>query len=486
LPGHVYQWSSIRNGKINGSNTGHTVSIDWNTPGLDTVMIRQTNSSTGCFKDTLMYVTIQRLPNPTISGSQIVCEGEVNKSYSVLSVPGHVYQWSSVRNGKINNSSTGNTVSIDWNMPGIDTLKIRQTNTLTGCVKDTICVVTVNSKPKTMVSGSSTVCLSSSLETYSVTKNSGYSYFWYPPKIGIIMGSQKDDSVNVLWTNTGIDTIRVSINNGITGCIRDTFIIVSIVNAIKPVIASFGNQNVLCKGDSRGLECLTDAQSYQWKRNDKIIEGATDKIYLAFEAGDYSAQIKSGLCEGESDILELIEYDVPKPVIIGEKEVMSGSTEQVYQVSIIGMKSTLWSVSDNAIIKGDQKSNQVKIQFPEPGLVKVTAKQESILGCTGEDSLLILVKSISDVNESQYSSHIFTISPNPIGESDQLQLHFSEISNQDITIELLDILGSVHSSNTLQAGSESCIIPVQGLSSGMYMLRVRMNNGMFIEKVIVN
>ena len=197
-------------------------------------------------------------------------------------------------------------------------------------------------------------------------------------------------------------------------------------------------------------------------------------------------KIKSGLCEGESDILDLIEYDVPKPVIIGEKEVMSGSTEQVYQVSIIGMKSTLWSVSDNAIIKGDQKSNQVKIQFPEPGLVKITAKQESIIGCTGEDSLFILVKSISDVNESQYSSHIFTISPNPIGESDQLQLHFSEISNQDITIELLDILGSVHSSNTLQAGSESCIIPVQGLSSGMYMLRVRMNNGMFIEKVIVN
>jgi hypothetical protein len=80
----------------------------------------------------------------------------------------------------------------------------------------------------------------------------------------------------------------------------------------------------------------------------------------------------------------------------------------------------------------------------------------------------------------------FNVSPNPTGESDQLQLRFSEISNQDITIELLDILGSIHYSNTLQAGSESCTIPVQGLSSGMYMIRVRMNHGMFIEKVIVN
>ena len=80
----------------------------------------------------------------------------------------------------------------------------------------------------------------------------------------------------------------------------------------------------------------------------------------------------------------------------------------------------------------------------------------------------------------------FNVSPNPTGESDQLQLRFSEISNQDITIELLDILGSIHYSNTLQAGSESCTIPVQGLNSGMYMLRVHMNNTVSIQKVIVN
>jgi hypothetical protein len=80
----------------------------------------------------------------------------------------------------------------------------------------------------------------------------------------------------------------------------------------------------------------------------------------------------------------------------------------------------------------------------------------------------------------------FNVSPNPTGESDLLQLRFSAILNQDITIELLDILGSIHYSNTLQAGSESCTIPVQGLSSGMYMIRVRMNNEVLVEKVIVN
>lgn len=79
-----------------------------------------------------------------------------------------------------------------------------------------------------------------------------------------------------------------------------------------------------------------------------------------------------------------------------------------------------------------------------------------------------------------------TISPNPICESDQFLVRFTEIPNQDISIELLDILGSVHYSNTLQAESESCSIPVQGLSSGMYMLRVRINSEQFMEKLIIN
>lgn len=96
----------------------------------------------------------------------------------------------------------------------------------------------------------------------------------------------------------------------------------------------------------------------------------------------------------------------------------------------------------------------------------------------------LFTSTISDIVESQNLR--LSISPNPTGEADQFLVRFTETPDQDISIELLDILGSVHYSNTIQAGSESCTIPVQGLSSGMYMLRVRMNNEVFIEKVIVN
>ncbi|MFM7544350.1 MAG: T9SS type A sorting domain-containing protein [Ignavibacteria bacterium] len=107
-------------------------------------------------------------------------------------------------------------------------------------------------------------------------------------------------------------------------------------------------------------------------------------------------------------------------------------------------------------------------------------------GCYDTTDIATLsIRTNVSVDESNEVAGI-SISPNPTGESDQFLVRFAEIPNQDISIELLDILGSVHYSNSLQAGSESCTIPVQGLSSGMYMLRVRMNNEVFVEKVIVN
>jgi len=107
-------------------------------------------------------------------------------------------------------------------------------------------------------------------------------------------------------------------------------------------------------------------------------------------------------------------------------------------------------------------------------------------GCydTTEIATLSIRTNVS-VDDDSHNTRL-SISPNPTGEADQFLVRFAEIPHHDIAIELLDILGSVHYSKTLQAGSETCTIPVQGLSSGMYMLRVRMNNEVFIEKVIVN
>jgi len=107
-------------------------------------------------------------------------------------------------------------------------------------------------------------------------------------------------------------------------------------------------------------------------------------------------------------------------------------------------------------------------------------------GCIDTTAISVLAVRTNVSVEGGGQVFKFTISPNPTGESEQFLVRFAETPHQDVSIELLDILGSVQYSNILQAGSESCTIPVQGLSSGMYVIRLRMDNQVFIEKLIIN
>jgi hypothetical protein len=173
----------------------------------------------------------------------------------------------------------------------------------------------------------------------------------------------------------------------------------------------------------------------------------------------------------------------PKSVLIG-KLVVPSFSESIFSTELTEGSSYTWEILSGDAVFTSKYRNVTSIKFNQIGIVTLKLTHTTKYGCIDEQIFTILVKSPLDIQSNEF--FVFTISPNPTGESDQFLVRFVEIPNQDISIELLDILGSVHYSNTIQAGSESCTIPVQGLSSGMYMLRVRMNNEVFIEKVIVN
>lgn len=179
----------------------------------------------------------------------------------------------------------------------------------------------------------------------------------------------------------------------------------------------------------------------------------------------------------------------PKPLIKGPVDLNRGVSQE-YSVDSISGESYSWKALGDVKIIGATDASKVLIQTNSDGNFELRVKAINSGGCQRETSILVNVYGIVTVNDNflthSFNNSLFNISPNPTGESDQFIIRFAENQHQDISIELLDILGSVHYSHTLKAGSESCTIPVQGLSSGMYMLRVRMNNEVFIEKVIVN
>jgi hypothetical protein len=54
--GRTYQWSIRNGGSIIGSSTNSSVQIRWDTTKRDTVMIRETDILSGCYKDTMLIV----------------------------------------------------------------------------------------------------------------------------------------------------------------------------------------------------------------------------------------------------------------------------------------------------------------------------------------------------------------------------------------------------------------------------------------------
>ena len=312
---YSYQWQYPSNGKITNSIYGNTVSINWTKMGKDTLTIRQTDNTTGCFKDTTFIVNINNAPNPTITGTNTICFSGPIETYSVQNVSGYSYSWYGIDRGTIVSGSTSSSVKVLWDKSiGYDSIFVLVTDKLTGCSTIGRYQVEVIEAPKVEIFGPNTACENQQNLVFKTVKKIGSTYTWSVLTQNLsIKGNYKGDSVIINARSIGVGFIKLTEMNS-QGCVRDTTISLLIENGLKPEITSFGGENYMCKGDSRGLECkLSD--TYQWKRDGVIIQGATDRVYLAFIPGKYSVVTKSGDCIGESELFTLYEFPIPIPVI---------------------------------------------------------------------------------------------------------------------------------------------------------------------------
>jgi hypothetical protein len=78
--------------------------------------------------------------NPVISGSSFAYVDSVY-TYSVQQQNGRTYQWSTKNGGSIVGSSTNSIVQVEWDTVARDTLLVRETDTQSGCYKDTMLIV---------------------------------------------------------------------------------------------------------------------------------------------------------------------------------------------------------------------------------------------------------------------------------------------------------------------------------------------------------
>ena len=200
-----YVWRVSEGGTITsgGGSTDNSVTVTWNTAGLQSVSVNYTNTYGGtAAKATVKDVLVNAAPVPTLSGPVKICSGAAG-NYYVTESGMSGYTWIVSSGGTISSGggSTDNSVTVTWNSTGEGQVSVNYTNG-SGCTAVTATVrdITVNALPVPTISGATTVCAGSQGNVYSTESGmSGYQWSVSPGGTITSGGGAADRSVTVTW-----------------------------------------------------------------------------------------------------------------------------------------------------------------------------------------------------------------------------------------------------------------------------------------------
>lgn len=146
----TFEWIA-ENGTIIGSSTSNQVNVTWGSSSFGTLKLIQTNSA-GCKDSVTMNIYIMELPLADVFGDEELCLGQEG-SYSVYIGGGELfslfygeeYKWK-VTGGIIVGADNQESVSVLWNTPGTNKVKVIVTSMM-GCMDSTEFEVLIHDLP---------------------------------------------------------------------------------------------------------------------------------------------------------------------------------------------------------------------------------------------------------------------------------------------------------------------------------------------------
>lgn len=206
-------WSSLDAGiasvhPITGVVTG-------NAAGTTSIYYTVTNAA-GCATQVAASVTVNSLPSPTLSGPNPFCaetiavyETEAGMFNYIWTVAGGTF----VSGG----TSTSNTITIDWNLPGVKSIFVNYTDA-NGCSGVTSATVTGTTGTTPVITGVDQLCVSTRDEVYT-TQSGQTDYDWNIPTGATVVagGGASDNTITVQWHTAGNHSVSVNFSN-VFGC----------------------------------------------------------------------------------------------------------------------------------------------------------------------------------------------------------------------------------------------------------------------------
>jgi uncharacterized protein (TIGR02145 family) len=389
-----YQWSISAGGTITSGGTlsDNTVTVTWNTLGVQSVFLNYTDIQ-GCtgISSTNYAVTVHPLPIPVITGSASVCLNSTTVYGTTAGMSG--YTWTVSPGGTISSGIGTNSISVNWASIGAQTISVNYIDAF-GCTaaSSTIFDVNVSLLPVPGLVGGNSICIGS---TVSYSTDPGMSaYVWSVSAGGTITsgGGPTNNTVTVHWTVTGAQTVSVNYQAG-PGCTAPSPTVLDVTIHSLPIPAIAGT-NDLCVG-STGVIYTAQAgmTGYTWS----VSAGGT--ITAGGTAGDNFATLTwntvgaqtvsvnytdgSGCTALAPTVYPVTVHALPIPAIAGPANLCNGSTGAVYS-TMPGQSNYLWNLSGGGIISagGTVTDNTVTITWNIPGIHNLTVNYYDANGCT--------------------------------------------------------------------------------------------------------
>jgi len=434
-----------------------------------TYTVTVTNTTTNCFDTDVVTVFVNQLAPLTVSAKSTtnLCSGEKVELLATTG-PNYFYQWKldgvDLVDGKTNNYFATKA--------GSYTVEVR----VEGCATQTstAIVVKVNEKPEADAGMNQTIC---STGRAVLTASGGIRYSWQP-----ISGLSNPTEATVVArpSQTTVYTVTVF---GESGCFDMDTVIVSVLTseALPPASISPGGKSLVCPNTPVELKATTNISgqtlSFQWYYNDRKIDGANSREILANMEGEYKVEISSPTCSSSVSVPAIISYRTPPQLslYIVNTSCSACRDGEIVVSSIGGTPPYSYSIDGTNFY--DNTRSFIKLPY---GRYKITVKDGT--GCMDSDSAVVQYPTSLDSDLTlDFGLEIY---PNPT--QGQLTLKANNLKQEVVIVNLFDVTGKKVMEKVIGVENQTLNseISLDELSSGLYLMEIKINGSTLTRKII--
>jgi hypothetical protein len=429
--------------------------------------------SNSCGSATSNAISATSLTNPVpvihASGSTTVCQPAYVYLYVTAGSGSFTYQWK--KNGTDISFATNGyyyaTVS--------GTYTVVTTNICGSATSGSI-TVTVNTTPTVSISaaGSTTLCSGETATLNAVS--TGTTYWWKKDGINISGASLSS------YTASAAGSYTCYVTNNCGNATSNSIAVT--VNSLPSAIITAGGPLTFCSGGSVVLNAPVAAnRTYQWKKNNATIAGATSSSYTSATGGNYKVTVTNtvtGCSKTTATATAVTVNSLPAATITPQGPTTFCAGGSVVLAANTGTGLTYkWKKGSN-FIAGATLSNYTattagtyKVQVTNSnGCSKTSAGVVVTIPCKEEEILSAIPA--ADVMD-------FTVYPNP--NSGEFTVTFSNELSSPVQIEMTDAIGKVV--KRFEAGNKTIVIEESNLAKGIYYLSARNKDNVITKKVCI-